>query len=138
MELQLLDKLVQHVQEHGFKKTIAVLSPQPRDTKADQQKELYVQMVLNVVSKEFDIELPMLLDCKYVRNNGNNKFAIGFCVYYLLFKKSMKEINQEIFKNRTYALLNKYKKMIDNLNPSYRNDKPLIEIKSKLDKIIIK
>jgi len=88
---------------------MAVLSS-PNDIKLNEEKEVYVQTVLSLVSKEFNIELPLLLDCKYVRNNGNNKFAIGFCVYYLLFKKSMKEINEDIFKNKTYTLLNKYKK----------------------------
>ena len=138
VEFQLIDKLVKHVETYGVKKTLALLSPAAEDKKIAEEKEAYVKMVLNAVSQEFGIDLPILLDSKYIRNNGNNKFAIGFCIHYLRFKKDMNEIHQEIFKNKSATLLSKYKKIVEDLNPNFKSDKPLIEIKSKLDKIIIK
>jgi hypothetical protein len=95
-------------------------------------KDTYILNVLNLVCCEMAINLYDLLYEKHKK--GDNKYAIGFCVYYLHKIYSYGEMKKHgVFVHKDTSLLSKYKSVIDNLNRNYKSDKQYIELKDKLD-----
>jgi hypothetical protein len=95
-------------------------------------KDSYILSVLNLVCDEMAISLHDLLYEKHKK--GDNKYAIGFCVYYLHKNYSYGELKKSgVFIHKDTSLLSKYKSIIDNLNRNYKSDKEYIELKDKLD-----
>lgn len=95
-------------------------------------KDEYILNVLTLVCNEMSMSLHDLLYEKHKK--GDNKYAIGFCVYYLHQNYSYGELKKNgVFIHKDTSLLSKYKSIIDNLNRNYKSDKLYIELKDRLD-----
>lgn len=128
--IEILETLLDSVKVRGFKKTINVL----KNGKASEidLSDAYDKFVLDLIVNTFNTTQDALLFNKYMR--GDNKYAIGFCVYYLYDRKTLGEIHKKIFKNRNKTLLSKYRQMIYDLDESHTYDQKYIQIKNDLDK----
>jgi NurA-like 5'-3' nuclease len=130
--IQILEELLNSVKIRGFKKTLNTLKTQTH--KKVEVLDEFDRHVLQCVSDEFNIPTDDLLFSRYTR--GDNKYAIGFCVYYLNEKKPLGEIHKKLFINKNKSLLTMYRQLIYNLNKSHKADTKFIELKNNLDKKI--
>lgn len=131
--LTALDTFVCYFKKNGYDKTMAALTIE--DGKVTSFDDPYINLVLNSVSEAFGIEVDALLYSKYAR--GDNKFAVGFCVYYLYQNMTMREISDNVFISRHKTNLSKYKILVESLNPKYKSDLPYLKIEDKLNKILL-
>jgi hypothetical protein len=127
---RLIDALSLHIKTNGVEKTIKLLN-YIGSTK-NWLEDDYTNLVLDSVSEALSISVDEFVNSRYLR--GENKIAIGFCIYYLYEKMTLGEINRCIFKSKDKSLLSKYKTLIENLNPKYTTDVKYLKIKSILDK----
>lgn len=130
--IQILEELLTSVKVRGYKKTLSALKIETN--KKIENLDDFDKYVLDCVTEELNLTINDLLFSRYTR--GNNKYAIGFCVYYLNDKKPMGEIHKKIFINKNKSLLTRYRQIIFNLNKSHKADIKFIEIKNNLDKKI--
>lgn len=130
--IEILEALLDSVKVRGFKKTMVALK-NSKGSDIDLSAP-YDKFVVDTIVSKFNISHDALLYNKYLR--GDNKYAIGFCVYYLYDRKTLGEIHKQIFKNRNKTLLSKYRQMIYDLNDAHKTDHKYLEIKSDLDKKI--
>ena len=128
-----LETFVSYLKKNGYDKTMAALTIE--DGKVASFDDPYINLVLNSVSQAFGMEVESLLYAKYAR--GDNKFEVGFCVYYLYKYMSIRDISDNIFVSRHKTNISKYKILIESLNHKYKSDTPYLKIKDKLDKILI-
>ena len=127
--IQILEELLTSVKIRGYKKTLNVLKTETN--KKIENLDEFDSFVIGVVSDELKIPVKDLLFSRYTR--GDNKYAIGFCVYYLNERKPMGEIHKKIFVNKNKSLLTRYRQIIYNLNKSHKTDIKFLEIKNNLD-----
>jgi hypothetical protein len=76
--LELFQTFINIFKKNGAEGTMKILNKGKKDIEIEDS---YVQSVLEVVASEFSMDLNDILYDKYVR--GENKYAIGFCIYYL-------------------------------------------------------
>ena len=130
--IEILEELMNSIKDRGYHKTLTML-------RTDKEKNLeiinpYDKYVMDIVCESFNITLDDILFGRYMR--GENKYAIGFCVYYLYDNKSLGEIHRTIFKNKNKTLLSKYRQIIFDLRANNQIDKKFIAIKNELDRKI--
>ena len=130
-ELNLLTQLFKFVGKHGIDKTISHLSEKDNNAPVVLPND-YANIVVKEVTDVFQLTIRDLLYGKYAR--GETKFAIGFCAYYLYKSMSIQEIRNMVFPTRDKSIVSKYRNIIENLNPKYKNDFKYIAIKETLDK----
>jgi hypothetical protein len=94
----------------------------------------FEKFVVKSVADAFEITEDDLVFSRYIR--GENKYAIGFCVYYLYDNASLGEIHKKIFKHKNKTLLSKYRQIVFDLRATNVVDKKFISIKTELDKKI--
>jgi len=129
---QILNELLSSIKHRGFRKTLNLL-------KNNQRKYVEINdpldiFIIKTICEGFDITQDELLHGKYLR--GENKYAIGLCVYFLYENKSLGEIHKQVFVNKNKTLLSKYRQLIFDLKPSNREDNKILTIKSTLENII--
>ncbi len=131
--LDLLNALHKYVHVHGVEKTLGVLS-----IEQDQLEftDPYTKLVIDLVCQSFSIYPKQLIEARYLR--GEYKYALGFCVYYLYKQQSLGDIRKNIFPSKDVTLLSKYRLLIEELKPTHRSDINYVNIKTELDKRIIK
>lgn len=127
--IEILEELLNSVKSRGYRKTLTVL-------KTEKHKKLnlttpFEHFIVKSVSEAFDISIDELIFSRYIR--GENKYAIGFCVYYLYENASLGEIHKKIFKHKNKTLLSKYRQIIFDLKTDNIMDKRFYEIKNQLD-----
>jgi hypothetical protein len=127
--IDIIQELLKSIKIRGFKKTLNIL-------KTSKQTEIelsdpFERFVIKTVAEAFSINEDDLLYSKYVR--GDNKYAIGLCVYYLYLRKSLGEIHKRLFVNKNKTLLSKYRQIIIDLNSSHSEDQKILSIKIDLD-----
>jgi hypothetical protein len=94
-----------------------------------------VRDVIEIVCDEFSISVDELIYDKYIR--GDNKYAIGFCLFYLYHNYSVGEIQSKgAFKYKDKSVLSRYRQLISKLDSKNQADIPYLKIKSRLDKKI--
>lgn len=130
--IEILEELLNSVKSRGFRKTLNVL-------KTEKQIEINLnnpneKFIVEAVAEAFQISTNSLLFSRYIR--GENKFAIGFCVYYLYDGMTLGEIHKKVFRNKNKTLLSKYRQIIYDLNKSHKADHKYLAIKEELDKKI--
>lgn len=131
--IQILEELLNSVKVRGYKKTLNSLKTETH--KKIEILDEFDAHVLKCVSSVFNIPTDDLLFSRYTR--GDNKYAIGFCVYYLNERKAMGEIHKKLFVNKNKSLLTMYRQLIYNLNKSHKADSRFIELKNQLDQQIL-
>lgn len=130
--IEILEELLNSVKSRGYKKTLTVL-------KTEKHKKVnlttpFERFVVQSVANAFEITEDDLIYGRYIR--GENKYAIGFCVYYLYENASLGEIHKKIFNHKNKTLLSKYRQIIFDLRATNIVDKKFILIKSELDRKI--
>jgi hypothetical protein len=130
--IEILEELLNSVKSRGYKKTLTVL-------KTEKMKKVnlttpFEHFIVKSVADAFCITENDLIFSRYIR--GENKYAIGFCVYYLYDNASLGEIHKKIFKHKNKTLLSKYRQIIFDLRANNVVDKKFIAIKTDLDKKI--
>lgn len=127
--IQIIEELLNSVKTRGFKKTMNVLKTE-KHTEVDGL-DMFEVFVLDIVTQSFNISLDELLYSRYIR--GENKYAIGFVVYYLYDKLTLGSIHKRIFGNKNKTLLSKYRQIIFDLKKSHKADIKYLTIKQDLD-----
>lgn len=130
--IDILEEVLKSIKQRGYDKTMHALRKETAELVFD---DAYTTRVINTVLEVFSLEQETILYGKYIR--GENKFAIGFIVYYLYMQFSLGDIKRNVFKYKDVGLLSKYRCMIDDLNPKYKNDLKYLRIKDQLDSILI-
>jgi len=126
--LEVFQAFINILKKNGIKETMKILH------KADsiEIKDIYVSKVLNTIADEFSLNLNDILFEKYKR--GENRYAVGFCLYYLYKDYSMNDLRKlGVFVDKDFSVLSRYRQLIENLNPKVENDIIYIKTKSKLD-----
>lgn len=117
------------IKKVGMDGTLKVLRANTRDVLIEDK---YVMELVQIVCDEFSIAMDELLYDRYVR--GHNKYAIGFCLYYLYDDYSLGELQKKgLFKYKDKSVLSRYRQLIEKLDPKHRADTTWIKIKDKLD-----
>jgi len=130
--LELLEMLLSSIKLRGYKKTLSIL--QVGDSTNVSVTDPYELFVIQSVVDEFEISLEDILYNKFIR--GINKYAVGFCVYYLYDNRTMGDLRRRIFRGRSTTLLSKYRQMILQLDEDIFEHKKYLKIKKGLDKKI--
>ena len=130
--LELLEMLLSSIKLRGYKKTLSIL--QVGDSTNVSVTDPYELFVIQSVVDEFKITLDDILYNKFIR--GVNKYAVGFCVYYLYDNRTMGDLRRRIFRGRSTTLLSKYRQMILQLDEDIYEHKKHLKIKKVLDKKI--
>lgn len=132
--IEILNELLKSIKSRGFRKTINVLKTQ--NQKEVELTDPFDVFVIESVCSCFNITKDNLLYSKYMR--GENKYAIGLCVYYMYENKSLGEIHKKIFLNKNKTLLSKYRQIIYDLDPNHIEDQKILAIKKEIDILIDK
>ena len=130
--IEILEELLNSVKSRGYKKTLRVLKTE--NLKKANITTPFEQFVVKSVDDAFEITEDELIFSRYIL--GENKYAIGFCVYYLYDNASLGEIHKKIFKHKNKTLLSKYRQIVFDLRATNVVDKKFIAIKIELDKKI--
>lgn len=132
ISLELFQTLYRTIKRKGLDATLRILKKESQDTSIDDPAVL---SVVKVVCEEFLIDINELVYQKYVR--GDNKYAIGFCLYFLYDDYSVGELQKKgLFKYKHKSVLSRYRQLIENLDYKHKTDVPYIKIKDNLEKKI--
>lgn len=126
---QILSELLKSIKTRGFRKTLNLLKTN-RKVRPEITDKFDLFLIKSVASA-FDISEDELLEGKYIR--GENKYAIGMCVYFMYENKSLGEIHKRIFVNKNKTLLSKYRQLIFDLRTNSKEDKRFLEIRTELE-----
>lgn len=129
--IDVLEVLLRHLKLRGVQGTLNTLKI---GKKTRTIRDPYDAFVVNMVLEKFNTTQEKIIAERYLR--GENKYAIGFCVYYLYHNKTIGEIKRVFFPNRNKSLLSKYKQMIIDLKKTHEQDLKYIKIRDFFDKEI--
>jgi len=126
---QILNELLKSIKTRGLRRTLTLLKTNRKVRPEITDK--FDLFVIKSITETFNISEDELLDGKYIR--GENKYAIGLCVYFMYENKSLGEIHKKIFVNKNKTLLSKYRQLIFDLRVKNKQDKKYITIKKELE-----
>jgi len=133
-DILIIEKLLNSVKIRGYKKTLDLLSFE--DDNNPILKTNNDKLIVKEITKLFKISNNDLFHTRY-DSNGEIKYAIGFCVFYLYKYKTLGEIHKNIFKTKNKGQLSRYRQMIIDLDPSSKFDAKYIKYKNTLNKSIV-
>ena len=133
--IEIFTVLLQSLKNKGLKKTINILKGESIPTN-NIEYDTITKFIVDAVCFEFNVVFSEITNTKYSR--GDNKYIIGFIVYYLYQTKSLRVIQQNVFINLTKALLSTYKQLIFDLDKDKINNDRYIAMKKILDNKINK
>ena len=133
--IEIFSVLLQSLKNKGLKKTINILKGESIPLN-NIEFDSITKFIVDAVCFEFNIDFSEITNTKYSR--GDNKYVIGFIVYYLCQQKSLRVIQQNVFINLTKALLSTYKQLIFDLDKDKLNNERYIAMKKILDNKINK
>ena len=133
--IEIFSVLLQSLKNKGLKKTINILKGESIPLN-NIEFDSTTKFIIDAVCFEFNIDFSEITNTKYSR--GDNKYVIGFIVYYLYQQKSLRVIQQNVFINLTKALLSTYKQLIFDLDKDKINNERYIAMKKILDNKINK
>lgn len=132
ISLELFQTLLNTIKKNGVQTTLKLLKGNNNDLEIEDKDIL---SVVKIVCDEFSLEINDLVYDRYIR--GDNKYAIGFCLYYLYKDYSLGDLQKKgLFKYKDKSVLSRYRQLIENLDPKHKADLPYLKIKDKLDKRI--
>jgi hypothetical protein len=130
--IQFLQSVITSIKKNGMGGTLKLLNSESMDVDIDDEN---IKNIIEIVCEEFSINVEELIYDKYIR--GDNKYAIGFCLFYLYHNYSVGEIQQKgAFKFKDKSVLSRYRQLISRLDPKNQADIPYLKIKIRLDKKI--
>lgn len=133
--IEIFTVLLQSLRNKGLKKTINLLKGESVHN-SNNEFDNSTKFVIDSVCNEFSIKFDEISSTKYSR--GENKYIIGFIVFYLYQNLSLKVIQKNVFFNLTKSLLSNYKQLIFDLDKDKIRNEKYITIKKILDVKILK
>lgn len=132
LSLELFQILLKTIRKNGVDGTLRILRTKTEDIDIE---DTFILEVAKIVCEEFSLSVNDLLYEKYVR--GDNKYAIGFVIYYLYKEFSIGDLQKKgLFKYKDKSVLSRYRQLIDKLDAKHKADMPYLKIKDILDKKI--
>ncbi len=132
ISLELFQTLLNTIKKNGVETTLKLLRNTSNQIEIEDQD---IIDVVKIVCDEFSLEINDLVYDKYVR--GDNKYAIGFCLYYLYKDYSLGDLQKKgLFKYKDKSVLSRYRQLVENLDSKHKADIPYLKVKDKLDKKI--
>lgn len=132
ISLELFQTLVNTIKKNGIETTLKLLRNTSNQVEIEDQNILEV---VKLVCGEFSVDINELIYDKYVR--GDNKYAIGFCLYYLYKDYSLGDLQKKgLFKYKDKSVLSRYRQLVENLDAKHKADISYLKIKDRLDKKI--
>ncbi len=132
ISIQLMQTIINSVKKNGVDGTLKMLNSDTTSVDIDDEN---IKSIIEIVCEEFSINVEELIYDKYIR--GDNKYAIGFCLFYLYHNYSVGEIQEKgAFKFKDKSVLSRYRQLISRLDSKNQADIPYLKIKSRLDKKI--
>lgn len=132
ISIQLMQTIINSVKKNGVDGTLKILNSDTTSVDIDDEN---IKSIIDIVCEEFSINVDELIYDKYIR--GDNKYAIGFCLFYLYHNYSVGEIQERgAFKFKDKSVLSRYRQLISNLDAKNKADIHYLKIKSRLDKKI--
>lgn len=129
---EFFQSLLTSIKKNGVAGTYKILKSDKVEADIEDEE---IKSVIEIVCDEFSIDIEELIYDKYIR--GENKYAIGFCLFYLYHNYSVGEIQSKgAFKFKDKSVLSRYRQLISRLDPKNKADIPYLKIKSRLDKKI--
>jgi hypothetical protein len=132
ISLELFQAFLNTLKKKGSLETLKILERKTREVNIEDE---HLKNVVSIVCDEFSIGMEELIYDRYIR--GENKYAIGFCLYYLYGDYSFGDLQKKgVFQYKDKSVLSRYRQLIEALNPKFKADIPYIKIKDRLDKKI--
>jgi hypothetical protein len=129
---EFFQSLLASIKKNGVSGTYKILK---LDTVEAEIEDEDIKKIIEIVCDEFSIGVEELIYDKYIR--GENKYAIGFCLFYLYHNYSVGEIQSKgAFKFKDKSVLSRYRQLVSKLDAKNKADIPYLKIKSRLDKKI--
>jgi len=126
---ELFQSILNAIKKNGVDGTLKLLKQNTIDVEIDDKE---IIGVLQIVCDEFNISMEDLIYDRYVR--GEQKYAVGFCLYYLYQDYSLGDLQKKgLFKHKDKSVLSRYRQLIDGLDPKHKADTPYLKIKDRLD-----
>jgi hypothetical protein len=126
---ELFQSILNAIKKNGVDGTLKLLKQNTIDIEIDDKE---IIGVLQIVCDEFNISMEDLIYDRYVR--GEQKYAVGFCLYYLYQDYSLGDLQKKgLFKHKDKSVLSRYRQLIDGLDPKHKADTPYLKIKDRLD-----
>jgi hypothetical protein len=129
---EFFQSILTSIKKNGVSGTYKILKS---DTVLVDIEDEEIKSIIEIVCDEFSIDVDELIYDKYIR--GENKYAIGFCLFYLYHNYSVGEIQSKgAFKYKDKSVLSRYRQLISKLDSKNKADIPYLKIKTRLDKKI--
>lgn len=128
--IEIFTVLLNSLKNKGLKKTINILKGETNPVN-NVQLDSNTIFIVDAVCSEFHVTFSDITNAKYSR--GQNKYIIGFIVYYLYQSTTLRIIQKNVFFNLTKALLSTYKQLIFDLEKDKLNNEKYILTKQILD-----
>ena len=126
---ELFQSMLNAIKKNGVDGTLKLLKQNTIDIEIDDKE---IMAILQVVCDEFNISMEDLIYDRYVR--GEQKYAVGFCLYYLYQDYSLGDLQKKgVFKHKDKSVLSRYRQLIEGLDPKHKADTPYLKIKDRLD-----
>jgi hypothetical protein len=128
--ITLFEHLLKSLQTRGFKKTLKLIYVE-NEKSLDIENEHHKHIILSIC-KLFQVTYEQIKYGRYDR--GENKYVIGFIVFYLYPYISLNEMHKKYFIGRNKTLLSRYRQLIIDLNPKSQYDKFYLDKKEEIEK----
>lgn len=129
---ELFQSILNAIKKNGVDGTLKLLKSNTLQVEIDDKE---IIDVLKTVCDEFNMNMEDLIYDRYVR--GEQKYAVGFCLYYLYQDYSLGDLQKKgVFKHKDKSVLSRYRQLIESLDPKHKADTPYLKIKDRLDKKI--
>lgn len=128
--ITLFEHLLKSLQTRGFKKTLKLIYVE-NEKNLDIENEHHKHIILTICDL-FGVTYEQIKYGRYDR--GENKYVIGFIVYYLYPHISLNEMHKKYFTGRNKTLLSKYRQLVIDLKPKFINDKFYLDKKEEIEK----
>lgn len=126
---ELFQSMLNAIKKNGVDGTLKLLKQNTIDVEIDDKE---IMAILQIVCDEFNISMEDLIYDRYVR--GEQKYAVGFCLYYLYQDYSLGDLQKKgVFKHKDKSVLSRYRQLIEGLDPKHKADTPYLKIKDRLD-----
>ena len=112
ISIQFLQSVISSIKKNGIDGTLKILN---NDALVVDIEDENIKSIIEIVCEEFSINVEELIYDKYIR--GDNKYAIGFCLFYLYHNYSVGEIQEKgAFKFKDKSVLSRYRQLIGKLD----------------------
>lgn len=132
--ITLFEHLLKSLRTRGVKKTIKLIQVEDEKNLTIENEE-HRHIIISICNI-FNVSYEQIKYGRYDR--GENKYVIGFIVYYLYPFISLNEMHKKYFVGRNKTLLSRYRQIIIDLNPKSAYDKVFLDKKQQIEEELSK